>query len=157
VTLFSGAERNRFGGNRFAANWSDVVLSGRDSATEWSIDGRGNSWSRYRGFDFDGDGRGDAPHPVVGAFERLEGANPGVRLFLQSPAAAGLELAARMSRTAQHDGLDSQPIVDHDRRGAPAVTTRVVWVVGVVVLLAIVRTRVQPLLRRSSETGPCSR
>jgi len=104
VTLFSGAERNRFGGNRFAANWSDVVLSGRDSATEWSIDGRGNSWSRYRGFDFDGDGRGDAPHPVVGAFERLEGANPGVRLFLQSPAAAGLELAARMSRTAQHDG-----------------------------------------------------
>jgi nitrous oxidase accessory protein len=111
VTLFSSAERNRFGGNRFSANWSDVVLSGRDSGTEWSIDGRGNSWSRYRGFDFDGDGIGDAPHPVVGAFERVEGANPAVRLFLQSPAAAGLELAARMAGTPHADAIDPRPLV----------------------------------------------
>jgi nitrous oxidase accessory protein len=172
VTLFSSAERNRFGGNRFAANWSDVVLSGRDSATAWSIDGRGNAWSRYRGFDFDGDGFGDAPHPVVGAFERLEGANPGVRLFLHSPAAAGLELAARMSGDPQRDALDSRPIVDGDRRRAPAVMPVVVLVFGVGVLLTIVRAcRVGPafvagrcghpervVLRDSSlEVRPCSR
>jgi len=59
LTLFSSAEGNAFGGNRFENNWSDVVLSGRDSKTRWSIDGRGNSWARYRGFDFDGDGISD--------------------------------------------------------------------------------------------------
>jgi nitrous oxidase accessory protein len=110
VTLFSSAERNAFGGNQFADNWSDVVLSGRDSGTRWSIDGRGNFWSRYRGFDFDGDGVGEAPHPVVGAFERIEGANPAARIFLQSPAAAGLELAARLGGTPAEDAVDDRPL-----------------------------------------------
>jgi nitrous oxidase accessory protein len=111
VTLFSSAERNAFGGNQFVDNWSDLVLSGRDSGTRWSVDGRGNYWSRYRGFDFDGDGIGDAPHPILGAFERLEGANPAARIFLQSPAAAGLELAARLSGAAADDGTDDRPLV----------------------------------------------
>src|SRR5262245_20288524 len=38
VTLFSSAERNAFGSNEFAGNWSDVVLIGADSGTRWSID-----------------------------------------------------------------------------------------------------------------------
>ena len=153
VALFSSAERNRFGGNRFTGNRSDVVLSGRDSATEWSIDGRGNYWSGYRGFDFDGDGVGDAPHPVVGAFERLEGANPAVRLFLQSPAAAGLELAATMSGNPQRDALDSHPIVDHDPGGMPGIALFVLVVGGALFTCSYVRAS----LRRSSETGSCSR
>jgi nitrous oxidase accessory protein len=111
VTLFSSAESNRFGGNAFVDNWSDVVLSGRDSMTRWSIDGRGNYWSRYRGFDFDGDGIGDRPHPIVGAFERLEGANAAARLFLQSPAAAGLELAERLMNRPAADAVDEYPLV----------------------------------------------
>lgn len=111
VTLFSSAERNAFGGNQFVDNWSDLVFSGRDSGTRWTIDGRGNHWSRYRGFDFDGDGVGDAPHPLVGAFERLEGINPAARIFLQSPAAAGLELAARLSGRTADDAIDDRPLV----------------------------------------------
>jgi len=111
VTLFSSAERNAFGANWFMGNWSDVVLSGRDSGTQWSIDGRGNAWSRYRGFDFDGDGIGDAPHPVLGAFERIEGTNAAARIFLQSPAAVGLELAARLSGRPADDAVDDKPLV----------------------------------------------
>src|SRR5206468_3780618 len=95
----------------FADNWSDVVVSGRDSGTHWTIDGRGNYWSRYRGFDFDGDGIGDAPHPLLGAFERLEGANAAVRIFLQSPVAAGLELAARLTNRVADDAIDDRPLV----------------------------------------------
>ena len=110
VTLFSSAERNAFAGNRFVDNWSDLVLSGRDSGTRWSIDGRGNAWSGYRGFDFDGDGVGDAPHPILGPFERLEGAVPAARLFLQSPAAAGLALAARLSGRTPDDAIDDRPL-----------------------------------------------
>ena len=111
ATLFSSAERNTFSGNQFVDNWSDLVVSGRDSGTRWTLDGRGNYWSRYRGFDFDGDGIGDTPHPLLGAFERLEGANPAARLFLQSPAAAGLELAARLSGPAGAEAVDDRPLV----------------------------------------------
>jgi nitrous oxidase accessory protein len=120
VAQFSSAEGNAFGSNQFDDNWSDVVLSGRDSGTLWSIGGRGNRWSRYRGFDFDGDGLGDTPHPVVGAYERIEGANPAARLFLQSPAAAGLELAARLAAPAA-DAVDASPVavsVAHQRSTA---------------------------------------
>lgn len=117
--LFSSAERNAFGGNEFVDNWSDVVLSGRDSGTQWTIDGRGNYWSRYRGFDFDGDGVGDAPHSLVGAFERIEGGNPATRIFLQSPAAAGLELAARMSGRAVADATDLRPLVRRTDKEIP--------------------------------------
>jgi nitrous oxidase accessory protein len=115
VTLFSSAERNAFGGNQFVNNWSDVVLSGRDSGTRWSIDGRGNFWSRYRGFDFDGDGVGEAAHPVLGAFERIEGSTPAARLFLRSPAAMGLELAARLTGSAATDAVDEKPLVRTDQ------------------------------------------
>jgi len=120
VTLFSSAERNRFSGNQFSGNWSDVVLSGRDSGTAWSDNGRGNYWSRYRGFDFDDDGVGDAPHPLLGAFERIEGLNPATRLFLQSPAAAGLELAARLGGAVADDAIDAHPIVRPSAPIAPA-------------------------------------
>ena len=111
MTLFSSAERNRFGGNRFVDNWSDVVVSGTDAGTEWSVGGRGNYWDRYRGFDFDGDGIGDRPHLLVGVFERLESANPAARLFLRSPAAAGLELAAQLSGRVASDAIDRHPLV----------------------------------------------
>jgi nitrous oxidase accessory protein len=120
VTMFSSAERNRFSGNGFAGNWSDVVLSGRaDSGTAWSENGRGNYWSRYRGFDFDDDGIGDSPHPFLGAFERIEGLNPVSRLFLQSPAAAGLELAARLGGKVADDAIDAHPLSRPPSRSDP--------------------------------------
>jgi nitrous oxidase accessory protein len=152
TTLFSSAEQNAFSGNTFVDNWSDLVLSGRDSGTRWAVDGRGNFWSRYRGFDFDGDGIGDAPHPLVGAFERLEGANPAVRIFLQSPAAAGLELAARLSGRAS-DATDPRPLVRRADRSARApVRTRQVFAGGLFLLgfaaITIVKVR---------RTNPCSR
>src|SRR5262249_17850312 len=126
ITLFSSAERNAFGGNRFADNWSDVILSGRDAGTAWSIDGRGNSWDRYRGFDFDGDAIGDTPHPILGAFERVESANPAARLSLRSPAAAGLELAARLGGQPSSDAVDRHPLIEaarhHPRTIRPGLT-----------------------------------
>ena len=136
VTLFSSAERNEFAGNLFDGNWSDVVLSGRDSGTRWSIDGRGNLWSKYRGFDFDGDGIGEAPHPVVGAFERIEGVNPAVRLFLQSPAAAGLELAARLSGRPAADAVDDKPRIPVKATASTRTNAAVLFVVVIAVASA---------------------
>jgi nitrous oxidase accessory protein len=136
VSVFSSAERNAFGGNRFVDNWSDLILNGRDSGTRWSIDGRGNYWSRYRGFDFDGDGIGDAPHPALGAFERLEASTPAARLFLQSPVAAGLELAARLSGHTPTDAMDDRPLVAVDRAAREARRRPDVRMLGALVLAA---------------------
>ena len=137
ATLFSSAERNVFNGNQFVENWSDLVLSGRDSGTRWSADGRGNYWSRYRGFDFDGDGVGDAPHPLVGPFERLEGANPAARIFLQSPAAAGLEFAARLTGRAADDAIDDRPLVLRRRPAASTFSRPPPGIAGIAALLAV--------------------
>jgi nitrous oxidase accessory protein len=137
ATLFSSAERNAFSGNEFVDNWSDLVLSGRDSGTRWTVDGRGNYWSRYRGFDFDGDGIGDAPHPLLGAFERLEGANPAARIFLLSPAAAGLELASRLSGLAADDAVDTRPLVRQPRHPASASSRPIAGIAGVALLLVL--------------------
>jgi nitrous oxidase accessory protein len=133
VVLFSSAEANVFTGNTFARNGSDVVVRGRFSRTSWSESGRGNHWERYRGFDFDGDGVGETPHPVLGAFERIEGNNEAARLFLRSPAASALELAARLSLPARTDVFDPAPLVS--RPGAPkpappATRTRGFWFAG---------------------------
>jgi len=145
VSLFSSAERNAFGGNQFVGNWSDVVRSGRDSATQWTIEGRGNYWERYRGFDFDGDGLGDGPHPMLGAFERLEGANPIARIFLRSPAAAGLELAARLGAEPPGDAVDDRPLSRREPRDTTSRPSRhpvaaVSWLAGVAaVAVAFIR------------------
>jgi nitrous oxidase accessory protein len=156
ATLFSSAEQNTFSGNQFVDNWSDLVVSGRDSGTRWTADGRGNYWSRYRGFDFDGDGIGETPHPLLGAFERIEGANPAARIFLQSPAAAGLELAARLSGRVADDAVDDRPLVRQPRPAVPTSRRPATGVAGLAVLLVFGRA----LWGRHSVsrgTDPCSR
>jgi nitrous oxidase accessory protein len=123
VILFSTAEKNVFTGNHFDDNWSDVVLRGRGSSTAWSEGGVGNQWSRYEGFDFTGDGIGETPHQLLGAFEQLEGRNPAVRLFLQSPAAAALALGARLIPSADED-LDRYPVTGSHAARAPEIGPR---------------------------------
>jgi nitrous oxidase accessory protein len=148
VTLFSSAERNAFGENRFVDNWSDVVLSGRDSGTRWSIDGRGNAWSRYRGFDFDGDGIGDAAHPILGAFERIEGSTPAARLFLRSPAAMGLELAARLTTQPATDTLDDRPLTERSSSPLNGSPRMAMFMIGIALVGGSVPA--SALLRRGS-------
>jgi nitrous oxidase accessory protein len=111
VMLFASAEQNVFTGNLFDANWSDVVVSGRGESTQWSRDGRGNQWRSYRGFDFDGDGVGESPHPLLTPFAAIEGANPTARLFLGTPASAGLDLAARAGLAPGFSESDPHPVV----------------------------------------------
>jgi nitrous oxidase accessory protein len=119
VSLFASAEGNVFAGNVFDDNWSDVVIAGRGSDTRWDEGGRGNRWSRYRGFDFDGDGVGDTPHPLLGPFERLEGHQPATRLFLQSPAALALGLAASAGLAAPGGAIDAAPLAGPEGSGGP--------------------------------------
>jgi nitrous oxidase accessory protein len=84
--------------NRIADNLTDVRPLGRElsAGMRWSRNGRGNSWSQYRGYDADGDGIGDVPYKVSDAMDALVRRNPLVQVFLYTPAHLALEAAARM-------------------------------------------------------------
>lgn len=87
-----------FSGNRIAENLTDVrALGSRLSpAMRWSMDGAGNSWGQYRGYDRDGDGIGDVAYRADGSADALAHGNELVRAFLYTPAHLALEAAARM-------------------------------------------------------------
>ena len=87
-----------FTANRFADNLTDVRPLGRaiSAGTNWSLDGVGNSWGQYRGYDRDGDGIGDLAHRMDDAADVLLRGNETARAFLYTPAHLALEAAVRM-------------------------------------------------------------
>lgn len=89
--------RNRFNENSFIDNVEQVSILGAGTLkdNEFVVDGRGNYWSDYRGFDLDGDGIGDTRYQANAFFENLIDRQPRMRLFLYSPAQHALEMAAR--------------------------------------------------------------
>lgn len=97
VAFMPSVERNDFADNLFVDNFEQVALlgQGRLRDNRFTVDGRGNYWSDYRGFDLDGDGVGDLPHEVGGAFESLVDREPLLRLFLYSPIQQAVDFAAR--------------------------------------------------------------
>lgn len=144
VRLLTSSEGNSFSANTFLQNWSDVVESGSDSTTVWSRNGIGNRWSRYSGFDFDGDGVGESPHQLLRPFEQIEASNELARLYLQSPAAGALDLAARSTSQARAGSVDPYPLtstVDAGAGSSRAARDRRGWLGGalMIVLLPIAR------------------
>jgi len=108
--------------NRIAENLTDVRALGRQlsSASRWSRDGRGNSWSVYRGYDADGDGIGDVPHTVENAMDALVRGNPQVQALLYTPAHLAIEAAARMFPLFRQPPVlvDEHPLMSFASRGA---------------------------------------
>jgi nitrous oxidase accessory protein len=94
VFLFASSLGNRFTGNDFVGNFSTLLTVGRADA-DWTPDGVGNHYSEYRGYDVDGDGKGDVEHRLQDAFEYLVGSRPLLRLFLNSAVADALAAAER--------------------------------------------------------------
>lgn len=85
-------------GNRIADNLTDVRALGRQLSPKmrWSREGRGNSWSQYRGYDADRNGIGDLPHQADDTMDALIRRSPAAQAFLYTPAHLALEAAARM-------------------------------------------------------------
>jgi nitrous oxidase accessory protein len=113
------------------------VLRGTGSRTRWSEAGVGNHWDTYRGFDFDGDGRGESRHPILGPFERLEGHNPATRLFLRSPAASALELAARFAPDVRGEVTDDAPLTGRTARSHAAEAPRLASVLAALAVIGV--------------------
>jgi nitrous oxidase accessory protein len=108
--------------NTIADNLADVRALGRQlsPSMKWSLDGRGNSWSQYRGYDADRNGIGDMPHRADDAMDALVRRNPMVQAFLYTPAHLAIEAAARMFPLFRQKPLltDEHPLMSRFTRGS---------------------------------------
>ncbi|MBE0610129.1 MAG: nitrous oxide reductase family maturation protein NosD, partial [Dehalococcoidia bacterium] len=86
-----------FSGNTFVGNLGQVEGRGGDIQKHnlWSLEGRGNYWDDYRGYDADGDGIGDLEYRYEGAFDDLIQRNEALRAYRFSPAQTALDLGAK--------------------------------------------------------------
>lgn len=97
MELLPSVRHNEVSDNSFVENEQQVVISGGGhlAENEWTVDGRGNYWSDYAGYDSDGDGLGEIEYRAEHLLDSLIGRRPELRLFLYSPVVNAVEFAAR--------------------------------------------------------------
>lgn len=97
LTLLPSTRRNHYQANSFIENGEQVTIAGGGMLVDnlWTVEGQGNYWSDYAGYDAAGDGAGDVAYKAERLFENMLERNPNLRLFLYSPATHALEFAAR--------------------------------------------------------------
>jgi nitrous oxidase accessory protein len=114
---------NRFVQNSFFDNVEQVAVFGGGNlgANAFTVDGIGNYWSDYHGYDADGNGVGDIPHKSQSLFENLMDREPRLRLFLFSPAQRAVEMASQAFPVvkAKVRATDTAPLMTPVRVEAP--------------------------------------
>jgi nitrous oxidase accessory protein len=98
ILMLPSVKGNEFYDNSFVDNEQQMSIAGSGALPEsndWTVNGRGNYWSDYGGYDADGDGRGEMAYRSDKLFEDLTEAHPNLRLFLYSPAINAVEFAAK--------------------------------------------------------------
>lgn len=122
--MLPNVTRNQFANNGFIDNVQQVAVFGGGAfeGNSFTVDGRGNYWGDYRGFDVDGDGLGDVEHRVANVFENLMDRQPKLRLFLFSPAQQAIESAAKAFPVVQPKvrAIDTAPLMNPPRPASVA-------------------------------------
>ena len=97
VRLMPSVKRNVYTGNSFVDNLEQVQVAGRGTLKDnlWALDGVGNYWSDYAGFDADNDGIGDVVYESKNLFENLTSKHPKLRLLTFSPVTQAVDFAAK--------------------------------------------------------------
>jgi len=111
IHLTAGSEDNRISGNAFVGNVQQVKYVATRTQ-EWSVDGRGNYWSDYLGWDRNEDGLGDIPYEPNDNVDRLLWMYPQVRLLMNSPSIEVLRWVQRAFPVIKSPGVqDSHPLM----------------------------------------------
>ena len=97
MAFLPAVKRNDVSANAFVDNLEQVGVIGPGNfhGNAFTVDGRGNYWSDYRGYDLDGNGIGDLAYSSVSLFENLMDRHPELRLFQFSPVQQAVDLAVR--------------------------------------------------------------
>ena len=111
VHLTAGSENNKISANSFVGNEQQVKYVATRTQ-EWSVDGRGNYWSDYLGWDRNDDGLGDMPYEPNDNVDRLLWMYPQVRLLMNSPSIELLRWVQRAFPVMKSPGVqDSHPLM----------------------------------------------
>lgn len=156
-------ERNIFTENTFLENMEQVEVrgGGQLEGNDWTVDGRGNFWSDYAGYDANGDRLGDLPYQPRSLFESLLDRHPSLRLFLMSPAQQAIDMASRAFPIMRPEPklTDSaplmSPVLPSIAATAPPSPAPMLAVSGGVVLLVLLvfgLIRWQPALTNHGDT-----
>ncbi len=116
VVLQPSVKRNVFSGNAFIDNAEQVGVQGTGSfsGNEWSMDGVGNYWSDFAGYDADGNGIGDVSYLADDLYNTLSNSYPELQFYQETPAARAITIAAEMFPVLRPRPLveDAFPLVD---------------------------------------------
>ncbi len=112
IHLTAGSENVKVFGNSFIENPIQVkYVSNRQQ--EWSLDGQGNYWSNYRGWDMDGNGFGDVPFEPNDSVDKLFWKYPEAKMLMDSPAVLLLRWVQRQFPVLKSTGVqDSHPMME---------------------------------------------
>ena len=110
IFVTAGSEQNVFTGNRFSGNLVQV-FENHAGANAFFDEGRGNFWSDYAGFDWNGDGVGEIPYRLNTAASALMARRPVARWFWMSPALALLDWWDARLAIPGADSFDPFPLV----------------------------------------------
>ena len=147
VNLMPSVRHNQFVSNSFVDNEEQVGIDGgggRSQDNVWTIDGQGNYWSDYVGYDGDADGLGDVPYKAERLFEKLMDQNSSLRLFLYSPAEQAVDFAARAIPFVkpQPKMMDEvplmEPVMPEDLPAVPEASQQPMWLISLGMLLLAV-------------------
>jgi len=119
ASFLPAVKNNNFSGNTFIDNVEQVGItsSGHFVGNAWSVNGRGNYWSDFAGYDADGDGVGDVAYKVDNLYNTLTDEYPDLAFFNETPASKAIGLAAQMFPVLRPDPIieDEHPLVDRPR------------------------------------------
>jgi len=124
IAFMPSVQRNRISDNAFIDNIEQIAIMGGGTfkGNEFTVNGRGNYWSDYVGYDVDNNGIGDIEHRSEGLFENLMDREPRLRLFLFSPAQQAIEMAARAFPAVRPRPkfVDTAPLMAPTNQNLPA-------------------------------------